>query len=141
MKKLSAALIFLGLWFGLFSAVLAQQSSVGPEAIVCNQVYEVSQGATALAKIVSNATGKQISICGWTFNSGAAASTAQLKTGTGTNCGTSTASLTPSISLPINGLYWDHIPFAFVSLPQGTDLCLVTTGTGPTQVMVYYGIY
>lgn len=131
-------------WLALLALVIwaapAAAQTVGPAPIVCNRVFQVSQAATALARIVASG-GKQISICGWVFNSGAAASTAQLEVGTGTNCGTGTTALTPAISLPINGTYADHVPNASVSLGTGVDLCLVTTGTGPTQVMLYYGVY
>lgn len=135
MRKLIAASIF---YFGLILAASAQ--TVGPPPILCNQSFEVSQAATALTKIVSNVSGKQISFCGWAFNSGAATSAAQLEYGSGTNCGTSTTALTPSIALGINGAYVDHSTYASLSLAQGTDLCLVTTGTGPAAVTVYYSI-
>lgn len=136
MRKLIAALFIT---LGLTCAASAQ--TVGPAPILCNQSFQVSQGAVALTKIIANVTNKQISICGWSLNAGAAAGAAQLEIGTGTNCGTSTTALTPSIALGINGVYVDHADYAWTSLPRGTDLCLVTTGTGPTAVMVYYGVY
>jgi hypothetical protein len=137
MQRTIAAIL---LYLGLATAALAQVPS-GPQPISCNQTFQVSQAAVALTKIVSNVSGKQISICGWALNAGAAAATAQLETGTGTNCGTGTTALTPAISLGINGVYVDHSTFAFQSLARLNDLCLVTTGTGPMQVTVYFGIY
>lgn len=136
MRRLVAA---LAIFLGLASAALAQ--TVGPAPIVCNKTYIVSQAATALTKIVTNTATQQISICGWALNAGAATATAQLKSGTGTNCGTNTASVTPEIDLGINGTYIDHTPYASTSLARSTDLCLVTTGTGPMAVTVYYGQY
>jgi hypothetical protein len=136
MRKLFAAIF---IYLGLTIAALAQ--TVGPVPIYCNKSFQVSQGAVALTKIVSNISSKQISICGWALNAGAAAATAQLEQGSGTNCGTNTVAITPSISLGINGTYIDHIGPAAISLSQGTDLCLVTTGTGPMAVTVYYGVY
>jgi len=137
MKKLVAALL---IFFGLASAALAQ-TTAGVQPVYCTQSFQVSQAATALAKIVSNVANKQISICGWSLNAGAATATAQLETGSGTNCGTSTVALTPAVALGINGVLVDHTPTAFQSLNRGNDLCLVTTGTGPMQVTVYYVIY
>jgi hypothetical protein len=115
------------------------QQAVGPPAIGCNQTFQVSQAAVALTKVITSG-GRVISWCGWALNAGAAAGTAQLQFGTGTNCGTGTTVLTPAISLGINGAFIDHISIAHVSLPLNNDLCLVTTGTGPTQVMLYFSI-
>jgi hypothetical protein len=119
----------------------ASAQVVGPNGPQCNKVFQVSQAATGLTKIVSGIANQSISICGWSVNSGAATSTWQLEYGTGTNCGTGTTAITPVYSLAINGVQIDHIVQAFISLAGGstpTDLCLVTTGTGPLQIMVYY---
>lgn len=131
MKKFALLLLALLLAGG------AQAQPVGAPQLSCNRVFQVSQAAVALTRIVTAGT-TSISLCGWAYNSGGATSTAQLKLGTGTNCGTGTADVTPAVSLGINGSYVDHVTFAFQSLPVGTDLCLVTTGTGPAQVTVYY---
>lgn len=135
MVKLALSLIFA------FLLSAGAQAQTGASPIACNQVFQVSQAAVALTKIVSGTATQQITLCGWAINGGAATGTAQLKSGTGTNCGTSTATLTPPISMPINGTYVDHNVFAFQSLNQAVDLCLVTTGTGPTQITVYYGLF
>lgn len=133
MKKLALSLL-------AFLAIAgAQAQPVGPATLSCNQVFQVSQAATALTRIATGGT-QSISLCGIAFNSGAAASTAQLRRGTGTNCATGTADVTPAISLGINGVYVDHRSFAYQSLAVGQDLCLVTTGVGPAQVTVYYTI-
>ena len=132
----SRAIAFL---FGLLLATAAAAQPVGPPQISCNKTFQVSQGAVALTQIVAGVAGQSISICGWTLNAGAAAATAQLQTGTGSNCGTGTAVVTPAYSLAINGVLTDHISLAYTSLPTGNALCLVTTGTGPMQVMIYYG--
>lgn len=115
--------------------------SVGGQQIVCDSVFQVSQGAVALTEIVAAEEGKQISLCGWAFNTGVAEAAVQLQYGTGTDCGTGTTPITPAVALEINGDYVDHIPYAFFSLPRDNNLCLVTTGAGSSQVMVYYGIF
>ena len=135
------ALALLGL---LLACPAEAQLPVGGQAVVCSQVFQVSQGAVALTRIVQGITNLSISICGWDVNAGAAAGTWQLQYGTGTNCGTSTTTLTPAYSLGINGVQVDHPPFASTTLPRqisgvNTDLCLVTTGTGPMQFILYYG--
>jgi hypothetical protein len=118
-------------------ACSARAQNIGPGPLYCNASFQVSQGAVALTRIVA-AVGKVISLCGWSVNAGAAAGTAQLEYGTGTNCGTGTIAVTPAYALGINGVLVDHPGAANFSLPQGADLCLVTTGTGPVQLVVYY---
>jgi hypothetical protein len=137
-------LLALGFALALCAGALAQGGSpIGPpNTIGCDMIFQVSQAATARTKIVSGVTGQSISVCGWTYNSGAATSTATLSYGTGTNCGTNTAQIYPTISLPINGVYLDHVQWAVITLPifagVSSDLCLTSTGTGPANVTVYY---
>lgn len=133
MLRLSAAVL---LYLGLATAALAQSTISTPA--FCNKTFEVNQGATAVAKVVSGVANQAIQLCGWALNSGAATSTATLTTGTGTNCGTSTATIFPIISLAIDGTYVDHVPFVNLALPIANDLCLTTTGTGPISVIIYY---
>ena len=133
MKKLGAALlIYLGL-------VCAAPAQVGLAPFACNLTFQFSQAATALTKIITSSN-RVITLCGWAFNSGAAASTIQLEYGTGTNCATGTTAITPAFALGINGTLPDHPGFPSFSLPSNNDLCLVTTGTGPAIGIIYYTI-
>lgn len=134
MRKLALGLLAC---FLLHSPVQAQ--GIGGINISCTQVFQVSQNAVALTKIITSSN-RVISLCGWVFNAGAATATVQLQSGTGTNCGSNNAAVTPNFALGINGVLVDHIITAHVSLPPNNDLCLVTTGTGPMQVMIYYTV-
>lgn len=138
MKKLA-----LGLFALLLACAPARAQTVGSEAIPCNQSFQVSQAAVALTRIVqANPTGqgnRVVTWCGWAINTTAAA-TAQLEYGTGTNCGTGTTPVTPAYALGVNGVLVDHNAFGSLSLPANNDLCLVTTGTGPAQIQVYFTI-
>jgi hypothetical protein len=125
----------------LLAPAIASAQAVGPSGPACNKSFQVSQAATILTKVVSGVANQSISLCGWSANSGGAASTWQLQYGTGTNCGTGGTAITPVYSLAINGVQIDHQGSAFISLAGGAapaDLCLVTTGTGPLQIMIYY---
>ncbi len=139
MKKLGLALL---IWLGLFASALAQQTDRPP--IYCTQEFQVNQGATGLTKIVSGVSGKSIGVCGYTLSGGAAVSTFSMSYGTGTNCGSNAVVMVPLINVPVNGSFIDHVPFVNLSIPSqitgGTanDLCVVTTGTGPISVIVYY---
>ena len=133
MKRLSAALL---LYLGLASAALAQSTISTPA--FCNKTFQVSQGAVALTKVVSGVAAQSIQLCGWAAAAGAATGTFSLSYGTGTNCGTGTTTVQPIVSLAINGNYIDHVAFVNIVLPVANDLCLVTTGTGPTSIIIYY---
>ena len=139
MKKLLLALLL-----ALASAVPAASQPGSAQPVICNKFFAVSQGATALTKIISGVLGQNISICGIVYNSGAATSTIGLSYGTGTNCGTGGTTFLPVISMPINGLLADRGDFASMAVPAvnasgvAIDLCLVTTGTGPAVVIIHY---
>jgi len=138
MKKLLLALTLI-----LLASVPAAAQG-GAQPVICNKMFAVSQGATAITKIISGVSGQSISICGFVYNSGAATSTATLSYGTGTNCGTGTATIIPTISLPINGLLADRGDYASIPVPSVNasgvpiDVCLTSTGTGPTVVIIHY---
>jgi len=130
----------LALWLGLLllSVVPAQaQSTIGGPAY-CNKYFQVNQAAVALTKVISGVAAQSIQLCGWSLSGGAAAATASLSYGTGANCGTGTVVLQPLVNVAINGSYVDHVPFVNQIVPVANDLCLVTTGTGPLSVIIYY---
>ena len=124
------------LYLGAPFAARAQSTISG--AAFCNRYYQTNQAAVALTKVISGVAGQSIQLCGWSLSGGAAASSASLSYGTGTNCATNTAVLQPLVNVAINGSYVDHIPFVGQVVPVANDLCLVTTGTGPLSVVIYY---
>jgi hypothetical protein len=134
------------LLLALLLALVAVPAAAQPIGLgqTCNKTFAISQAATVLTKIISGVAGQNISVCGIVLNSGAAASTAGLSYGTGTNCGTGTTTFYPTVSLPINGLLVDRGDFPQMGFPSvngsgvANDLCLVTTGTGPTVVVIHY---
>lgn len=132
----------------LLASLLALASAVPaasqPAPFGCNKTFQVNQGAVALTKVISGVAGQSIGICGFTFAAGAATGTASLSYGTGTNCGTGTTTLVPVMSLAITGNITDHVTVPHIPVPSvnssgvAVDVCLVTTGTGPTSVLIYY---
>ena len=139
MRKLALSFIAL-----LALCGTAQSQGVGGPSIVCNQTFQINQGAVALTKIISGIAGRSISICGWTADAGAASGAFSVSYGTGTNCGTGTTTVIPVITLAITAGLSDHVPLAHIAIPSVNasgvpiDVCLVTTGTGPTSVIIYY---
>jgi hypothetical protein len=97
----------------------------------------VTTGTTLLV-----AAGGAIYVCGFTAVGGAAASTFALEYGTQTTtpCDTGTPTkITPAWALPIGGIMIENShQFRGLDVPAGNQLCVVQTGTGPTQLEVYY---
>lgn len=134
MKKILLLLLALV----LASPVAAQQSDT------CNKYFQVNQGATALTKVISGVAGQAIRLCGIALSGGAATSTFSMSYGTGTNCATGAVVLYPLVNVPINGAYIDHTGLVGTGPPRANasnvpnDVCIVTTGTGPVSIMLYY---
>lgn len=137
MRKLALSFIAL---IALCGTALAQT----PPVFGCNKIFQVNQGAVALTKILTGVAGQHFEICGYTISAGAAASTTSLSYGTGTNCGTGTTTLLPVINVAINSNVVDHTSVPHIAVPAVNasavpiDVCLVTTGAGPTSVILYY---
>lgn len=128
-------LLALATWFLSFPAYAQQQG-----AIYCSQNAQYDASTNGSTRIfTANATSpRQVYICGYIINVGATATNVQLKYGTGTNCGTGTANITPNFVLPIAANIDDPSPvFRGLLVPAGQDICLVTSAGNPVQAIVY----
>jgi hypothetical protein len=84
--------------------------------------------------------GRNISICGWHVTSNQNSSTTfQLESGTqGGPCSTPTI-ITPAFSVTSNAPSADRQAYAYITLPVGAQLCVVSTGaTVGLSIMVWY---
>lgn len=127
MKKL-LGIFALGLALAFSAGAKAQPTVIGPgNAILCNQVVSFT-GTAALAQIVAGVTGKIIVICGWSMTNTAAAGTIQFSTGTGSNCGTGTATISPLMSISTNSVT-DHATYASQNVVAGNAICQNATAT------------
>ena len=116
------------------------RAQVGPvyPPIQCNAAAQYSSSVAGTTQLVPLATGKAIYICGYDI-SAAAGSTLQLVYGTGSNCGTGTANVTPAFT-PTNTN--DSSPFfRGLLVPLSNALCLTQTGAVAVQALVFYGQY
>jgi hypothetical protein len=119
------------------------ENSIGPSnLIICNKTASVSPVTATTTGLVNGVAGLTINICGWHVTSNQSASTTfQLEWGTqaGGPCGTPTT-FTPAFSVTSTAPSADRQQYAYVSLPAGTQLCVVSAGaTVGLAVMVWYG--
>jgi len=141
MRKITLSLLSvagLALAGLVLSPKLAPAQQTGATEVICNKQFIVSAGATSMTQVVAGISGQSISVCGYTFNAGAAAATIQIVSGTGTNCNTGQVAITPVFSLGINGNLSFAPGRAFFSAASGAALCYVITGTGPMAAAVQY---
>jgi hypothetical protein len=115
--------------------------TIGPGPAYCGKSFFLSAGATAMTQQVAAVAGQRVVVCGYVLNAGAAAASFQLSAGTGTNCNVSNVALTPTFSLPINGVIANRGVTVGETTAVGSALCYTITGTGPMNAVVYYDQY
>lgn len=136
MKWLSRICI-LALGLLLVGPTQAQPTIGPPNLFGCNATAILSAAATT-TKIVTEATGKAVHICGYTVAAGAAAGGWQIISGTGATCGTGTVNITAAYTIAINTGLSSLASYAQYSTTSGQAICVITTGTGPTSLTLYY---
>lgn len=128
----------IGLALGLCISVAQAQTPVGPpNQILCNNIATLAVGPTTITQIVAAATGARVFICGWHVTNTGAAGTFTLSTGTGTNCGTNTATLIPAMNVTNTAPSSDHVDYAQLQTAQSVALC-VTPSVATIAVLVWY---
>lgn len=134
MKKLSAALL---IYLGLASAALAQQAVVVPATT--NQI-SIAGTVAASTKIISGISGKSIYVTALILVP-VATGVVTFTTGTGTNCGTSTANVTGAMTFAAGQtLSLGSGNGAIIVIPQGFDLC-ITIATAAAPGALAYSIF
>jgi hypothetical protein len=133
-------LLTVGLLFLSWGAS-AQPVNQPNATISCNAVAQYSAAAAALLRVVTGVAGKTIYICGYTIHGGGATNVG-LSTGTGTNCATGTAALTPQYVLASGTDVTDSSPFfRGLQVAPSVDLCVNSSAAAAAQVTIYYGQY
>lgn len=127
MKKL-LGIFALGLALAIPAGAKAQPTVIGPaNAILCNKVVNFT-GSAATAQIIAGVTGQIVAICGWSVTNTAASGTVQFSTGTGSNCGTGNATISPLMSVSTNSVT-DHATYASQNVVAGNAICQNATAT------------
>lgn len=115
--------------------LMAGSASAGLD---CKQtaIYDAStNGAT---KLVTGAAAKRIYVCGYNIVGGGTAS-AGFVVGTGTNCATSQASLTPQYSMVAQSAVADSSDtWRGLQVDPGIDLCFKSSAGVAMQAIIFY---
>jgi hypothetical protein len=125
MKKLSAALL---IYFGLACAALAQSFPIPASSVQ----IPITGTVAASTRIVTGVTGKQIIVTS-IMHVPVPTAVVTYTTGTGTNCGTSTASITGALTFSAGQVLEMGSGYgAIFILPPGFDLCItIATAVAP----------
>jgi hypothetical protein len=125
----------------LTAGAQAQGINQPGEAILCNTTAQYAASTSGLTKVITGVTGKRTYICGFVIQGGGAVNVG-LSTGTGTNCATGTAAITPAFVLASGTVVADTSPyFRGLGAAAATDVCVSSSGAVASQVLVYYGQY
>lgn len=117
----------------------AEAQQVGQLACSQNAQYDASTNGSTRIFTAGVSSARQIYICDFIINVGAVATNVQFQSGTGTNCGTGTANVTPLFVLPVAGQLIDTAGiWRGLTVPAGKDLCVFTSAGNPVQVIVYF---
>jgi hypothetical protein len=116
--------------------VTAQGSNRDP--VLCTQSVAVTGAAAATVELVALSAGKRVYVCGFVLN-GAGATTATFKTGTGSACGSGTASLTGAMKF-VDGssVTYGGGPGYVMKSPAGNALCWTNSATVQVSGVVSY---
>ena|SRR5882724_3969380 len=125
MRKFCAALLF---YLGLASAALAQSFPIPASTIQ----IPIAGTVAASTRIVTGVAGRQIIVTA-VFQIPVATSVVTYTYGTGTNCGTGTASVTGALTFGAGQILEIGNGYGGIFiLPQGVDLCItIVTAAAP----------
>jgi hypothetical protein len=133
--KAKLILLTIALLLLLGGLATAQQSIFVPATT--NQIA-ITGTVAASTRIVTGIAGKRIYVTGLLLVPTVAASVVTFTTGTGTNCGTSTANVTGALTFPTTEvLAWGTGNGALLVLPAGFDLCITIVAQAAPGALAY----
>jgi len=140
MKKLLLAFI---LFLASICGALAE-NTVGPtNLILCNKSASVTAAAAGTVSAITGVAGQSIQICGWEVTSAqSSVTTFQFEWGTQGGPCTTPTTFTPALNITSTAPSVDRQQYAWMSVPTGAQVCMVTTGaTLGIAAIVYYAQY
>lgn len=129
---------FLRIMLAAVAVAFAFAAAPALAQVDCRQsvVYDASTNGST--KLITGTSTTRVFICGYTIVAGGTA-TVKLVTGTGTNCATSEAAITPAYSLVAQSVVSDSSPaWRGLTAQPGLDVCLKTSAGVAVQAIVYF---
>ena len=109
--------------------------------VACDSSALLSMTTATTTQIVALQAGKSIYICGFVVNA-AGTTTARLVQGTGTNCATGLANITPAFSLTSGGnVTFGNSVGQLLKSNSGGALCITNSAAIALNVLVTYTIF
>lgn len=107
----------------------------------CDQSAQAAIAATATTQLVALVSGRRVRVCSYQISAANSTSTAQFVEGTGTNCGTGTANLSPAFNMAANSGYTRGSGIGeLFATSTANALCLSVTA-GTAYVWITYAVY
>ncbi len=130
-KRLVVAALLVA---GLCSPAFAQLT--GP--IYCNQSAAYDAATNGATRLITAKTNKQVLICGFVLFGGGTANVGFVS-GTGTNCGTGQANVTPQFALTAqSGVSDQAAAWRGLQVGSGLDICIKTSAGVAVQGVLYF---
>lgn len=113
---------------------------VAPKTCDLHASYDASTSGST--KIVTGVSGRKVYICGLLVQTGGTATNVKLVEGTGTNCGTGSANITPAYQLAANSnvgfmsAFWTGM----ASATNADDVCINASAANAVQADLFYAI-
>jgi hypothetical protein len=106
--------------------------------IACDSSAVLSMSTATTTQAIALVSGKSIYVCGFVINAGGT-TTGRLVQGTGTNCGTGQANLTPAFNLATGG----NVTFGnglgqVLKISAGSALCVTNSAAIALNVLISY---
>lgn len=127
----------------LTAALLALAFAVPAKAdgLTCRSTAVYDTNTNGATKLVTGSATQRIYICGFAMMAGGTAGVS-LVTGTGTNCGTGQAAITPAYPLVAQSVLVDSSSaWRGLTAAPGLDLCIKTSAGVAVQALIYYSQY
>lgn len=140
-KRLIASLIAAAFALALIVLLVPRTTEAQPSSveIFCNTAALYDAATSGNTLMVASGTETETFVCGYTLRSGASAVNVRLVTGTGSACATDEASLTPLYTLTTyDGAVDGATTYRGMKVPEGSDLCIETSGAVGVDAVVYY---
>jgi hypothetical protein len=118
------------------SGVVSSGSLTG--LVGCDSSALLSMTTSTTTQIVALQAGKSIHVCGFVVNAGGT-TTARIVQGTGTNCATGLANMTPAFNLASGGnVSFGNSVGRLLKTNSGSALCITSTAAVALNILVIY---